>query len=57
LVCLVGFAAAARHAAPSLAVDAGAGRHPISPYAYRINEYADNGLAGMMRIPPAPLRR
>jgi uncharacterized protein (TIGR03437 family) len=54
LGCLAGFAGAAQQAAPSLAVDATASRHPISPYVYGINEYADNGLAGIMRI---PLRR
>jgi uncharacterized protein (TIGR03437 family) len=41
-------------AAPALAVDANASRHPISPYVYGINEYADNGLGRIMRI---PLRR
>jgi hypothetical protein len=54
LGCLAGFAGAAQQAAPSLAVDATASVHPISPYIYGINEYADNGLAGIMRI---PLRR
>jgi len=39
---------------PTLAVDAGANRHPISPYIYGINAYADNGLASIMHI---PLRR
>ena len=52
LVCVASFACAAQ--AQALAVDAGASRHPISPYVYGINEYADNGLAGIMRI---PLRR
>ncbi|MGA2740560.1 MAG: glycoside hydrolase family 44 protein [Bryobacteraceae bacterium] len=37
--------------APTLAVDANASRHPISPYIYGINEYADSGLASMMHIP------
>jgi uncharacterized protein (TIGR03437 family) len=54
LGCLAGFAARAQGAAPALAVDAGASRHPISPYVYGINEYADSGLASIMRI---PLRR
>jgi uncharacterized protein (TIGR03437 family) len=54
LGCLASFAAAAQQAPPNLAVDATASVHPISPYVYGINEYADNGLAGMMRI---PLRR
>jgi uncharacterized protein (TIGR03437 family) len=40
--------------APALAVDATANVHPISPYIYGINEYADSGLASIMRI---PLRR
>ena len=40
--------------APTLAVDAGANRHPISPYVYGINEYADTGLGTIMHI---PLRR
>ncbi|MGA2578564.1 MAG: glycoside hydrolase family 44 protein [Bryobacteraceae bacterium] len=37
--------------APTLAVDANAGRHPISPFIYGINEYADNGLGSIMHIP------
>jgi len=37
--------------APTLAVDANANRHPISLYVYGINEYADNGLGTIMRIP------
>jgi uncharacterized protein (TIGR03437 family) len=40
--------------APTLAVDANANRHSISPYIYGINEYADTGLASIMHI---PLRR
>jgi hypothetical protein len=40
--------------APTLAVDANANRHLISPYIYGINEYADTGLASIMHI---PLRR
>jgi uncharacterized protein (TIGR03437 family) len=39
---------------PTLAVDAGANRHPISPYVYGINQYADTGLGNIMHI---PLRR
>jgi len=37
--------------APTLAVDANANRHPISPYVYGINEYTDNGLGSIMHIP------
>jgi len=37
--------------APALTVDASASRHPISPYVYGINEYADSGLGSIMRIP------
>jgi uncharacterized protein (TIGR03437 family) len=48
---LAGARALYGQAAPTLAVDAGAGRHPISPYVYGINEYADNGVAGKMHIP------
>jgi uncharacterized protein (TIGR03437 family) len=36
---------------PTLAVDANANRHTISPYIYGINEYADSGLASIMHIP------
>jgi uncharacterized protein (TIGR03437 family) len=36
---------------PTLAVDANANRHPISPYIYGINEWSDNGLMSVMRIP------
>ena len=54
LACLAIFTANAQQSAPALAVDAGASVHPISPYVYGINEYADTGLASMMRI---PLRR
>ena len=54
LGCLASFAAAAQQAGPALAVDATASVHPISPYMYGINEYADSGLASIMRI---PLRR
>src|ERR1035441_10865793 len=41
-------------AQPQLSVDAAAARHPISPYVYGINWYADNGLGSTMRV---PLRR
>lgn len=37
--------------APTLAVDANANRHPISPYIYGINEWSDNGLMALMHIP------
>ena len=37
--------------APTLAVDANANRHPISPLIYGINEWSDNGLMSLMRIP------
>src|ERR1039457_975066 len=36
---------------PTLAVDANANRHSISPYIYGINEWSDNGLMSVMRIP------
>jgi len=36
---------------PTLAVDAGANRHPISPLIYGINEWSDAGLMGLMHIP------
>ncbi len=56
LVVLAAAAAASLwgQSSPTLAVDATASVHPISPYVYGINEYADNGLASIMRI---PLRR
>jgi len=54
LGCLAGFAGNAQQVAPTLAVDASAAVHPISPYVYGINQYADSGLATIMRI---PLRR
>jgi hypothetical protein len=54
LTCLAVFAGNAQQAPPTLAVDAGAAVHPISPYVYGINQYADSGLANIMRI---PLRR
>jgi uncharacterized protein (TIGR03437 family) len=50
LSCLAGFTAAAQQA-PVLAVDAGSGVHPISPYIYGINEWGDSGLMRLMRIP------
>ena len=37
--------------APTLAVDANANRHPISPYVYGLNEWSDNGLMQIMQIP------
>jgi uncharacterized protein (TIGR03437 family) len=37
--------------APTLAVDANANRHPISPYIYGIGEWSDSGLMEIMRIP------
>ncbi len=37
--------------APTLAVDANANRHPISPYIYGINQYSDTGLGAIMHIP------
>ncbi len=37
--------------APTLAVDANANRHPISPLIYGINEWSDDGLFQLMRIP------
>jgi uncharacterized protein (TIGR03437 family) len=35
----------------ALAVDAGANRHAISPWIYGINQWNDNGIQGIMRIP------
>ena len=35
---------------PTLAVDATAAQHPISPLIYGINEWTDSGLSGIMRI-------
>ena len=37
--------------APTLAVNANANRHPISPYIYGINQYSDSGLGAIMHIP------
>ena len=37
--------------APTMAVDANANRHPISPLIYGINEWSDQGLMELMRIP------
>src|ERR1035441_427678 len=54
LGCLAGFTANAQQGTPTLAVDASAAVHPISPFVYGINEYADSALASIMRI---PLRR
>jgi len=42
---------ASAQAPPALAIDATANVHAISPYVYGINEWADNGLLGMMRVP------
>jgi uncharacterized protein (TIGR03437 family) len=36
---------------PALAVDAAANRHAISPWIYGINQWSDNGIQGVMRIP------
>ena len=41
----------AAQTAPTLAVDANANRHPISPLIYGINEWSDNGLFQLMHIP------
>ena len=43
-------ALAAAQSVPSLAVDAGANQHPISPYIYGINDYSDNGLGSVVRV-------
>jgi uncharacterized protein (TIGR03437 family) len=48
---LLGCFAAAAQSPPALAIDAAANVHAISPYIYGINEWSDNGLLGMMRIP------
>ncbi len=37
--------------APALAVDAAVNRHAISPWIYGINQWNDNGIQGIMRIP------
>jgi uncharacterized protein (TIGR03437 family) len=37
--------------APTLAVDAAANRHAINPWIYGINQWSDNGIQGIMRIP------
>jgi len=36
---------------PTLSVDAGAGRHAISPYIYGVNEWSDNGFEHLMHVP------
>ena len=41
---------ASAQSAPSLAVDAGANQHAISPYIYGINDYGDNGLGNAVRV-------
>ena len=51
LVALIAWSLSAQ---PQLFVDAAAARHPISPYVYGINWYADYGLGSIMRV---PLRR
>ena len=43
-------ALAAAQNVPSLAVDAGANQHAISPYIYGINDYSDNGLGNVARV-------
>jgi uncharacterized protein (TIGR03437 family) len=48
---LLGCFAAGAQSPPALAVDAAANVHAISPYIYGINEWSDDGLLGMMRIP------
>ena len=50
LSLLACFAASAQ-SPPALAVDAVANVHAISPFLYGINEWSDNGLLGIMRIP------
>ncbi len=37
--------------APALAVDVDANRHAISPWIYGINQWSDNGIQGVMKIP------
>ena len=52
LLLLTSFCALGLYAqAPTLAVDANANRHPISPYIYGINEWSDSGLFEVMHIP------
>jgi uncharacterized protein (TIGR03437 family) len=48
---LLGCFAAGAQSPPALAIDAAANVHAISPYIYGINEWADNGLLAMMRVP------
>jgi uncharacterized protein (TIGR03437 family) len=43
--------AASAQTPPTLAVDAAANVHPISPYIYGVNEWSDDGLLAMMRVP------
>jgi uncharacterized protein (TIGR03437 family) len=47
---LSGCALATAQSAPSLAVDAGANQHSISPYIYGINDYSDDGLGNVVRV-------
>ena len=51
LSLLLGPLALSAASAPTLAVDANAARHPISPYVYGINWYADTGLGSYMHLP------
>src|ERR1022692_175208 len=48
---VLGCFAASAQSPSALAVDAAANLHAISPYIYGINEWFDNGLLGIMRIP------
>src|ERR1035438_880942 len=48
---VLGCFAASAQSPPTLAVDATANVHAISPYIYGINEWSDNGLLSMMRVP------
>jgi uncharacterized protein (TIGR03437 family) len=36
---------------PALTIDAAVNRHAISPWIYGINQWSDNGIQGLMRIP------
>jgi len=49
-VSVVGESAAPDPTGPALQIDAGADRHPISPYAYGMNG-ADPSIATLMRVP------
>ncbi len=50
LVCIAFGVAAIAQSPPTLSVDAGANRHPISPDIYGINDYGDTGLASVARV-------